>query len=203
MSANYKLITYTTFSEASIDLALWNTEAENFNDYDHPVLWVKGAKINEYGGGKSLSVIGNKALVFNPDCPEGHFLRDWFNNYGGRNVRNSISTQPGGRSMNTKWMTFREAKFRNLGDDVKPDYFQIKGTISYIKNSKLFYKACSQLKCRKKLSDMPNGQYRCGNCNVESANFKYCLRVEVSIIFSYQENVETFGMNFVSRLQNR
>lgn len=168
------------FSEASINLTLWNTEAENFNDYGQPVLLVKGARIAEFGGGKSLSIIGSTVLKRNPDCPDGHFLRGWFDNGGGREVRNSISAQSGGGNMSTEWMTFHEAKMKNLGNGDKPDYFQIKGTISLIKNSSLVYKACPQDPCKKKVVDMQNGQYRCETCNIESANFKYRMLVNVS-----------------------
>lgn len=168
-------------SEASVNLTLWGTEAENFQDFGQPVLLVKGARISEFGGGKSMSIVGSTVLKKNPDCSEGHFLRGWFDNGGGREIRTSISAQTGIGNISAEWMTFYEAKQKNLGNGDKADYFQIKGTISLIRNTNMVYKACTQDQCKKKVVDMQNGQYRCENCNVESANFKYRMIVNVSM----------------------
>lgn len=117
----------------------------------------------------------------NPDCSEGHFLRGWFDNGGGKEIRNTISAQTGGGgNMSTEWLTFHEAKLKNLGNGDKADYFQIKGTVSLIRTNQLVYKACAQDNCKKKVVDMQNGQYRCETCQVEGANFKYRMIVNVS-----------------------
>lgn len=147
---------------------------------------VKGGKISEFGGGKSITIVGSTVIKRNPDLPEGHFLRGWFDNGGGRDVRNTISAQSGigGGNFPSEWMTFQEAKLKNLGHGDKPDYYQLKGTITLIRNTNLTYKACAQDNCKKKVVDMQNGQYRCENCNVESANFKYRMIVGVSVTFS-------------------
>lgn len=166
-----------------MNLTLWGAEAENFNDQGQPVLLIKSGRISEFGGGKSISTLSSTVLKKNPDLNEGHFLRGWFDNGGGREVRNSISAQTGGGAGNiaAEWLTFHEAKLKNLGNGDKPDYFQIKGTISLIRNTNLVYKACPQENCKKKVVDMQNGQYRCENCNIESAHFKYRMIVNVCI----------------------
>ncbi|XP_031632411.1 replication protein A 70 kDa DNA-binding subunit, partial [Contarinia nasturtii] len=176
-------ITLVDNTDASVNLTLWNVDAENFNDYGQPVLLVKGGRVSEFGGGKSISMVGSTVLKKNPDLPEGHFLRGWFDNGGGREIRNSISAQVGGGggNFNTEWLTFHEAKLKNLGNGDKPDYFQVKGTIQVIRNQNPVYKACPQDQCKKKVVDMQNGQYRCENCNIESANFKYRMIVNMSI----------------------
>lgn len=171
--------------DASVSLTLWNTEAENFNDYSQPVLLVKAGRISEFNGGKSIAMVGSTVLKKNPDVKEGHFLRGWFDNGGGREIRNSISAQTGGGgggggNFAAEWLTFHEAKLKNLGNGDKPDYFQLKGTISLIRNTSVVYKACAHDQCKKKVVDMQNGQYRCENCNIESANFKYRMIVSVS-----------------------
>lgn len=165
-----------------MNLTLWGAEAEKFNDYSQPVLLVKSGKVSEFGGGKSISLIGSTVIKTNPDCPEGHFLRGWFDNGGGKEIRNTISAQQGGGNMNTEWLTFHEAKAKNLGNGDKADYFQVKGTISLIRNNQLYYKACNQENCKKKVVDMQNGQYRCETCKIEGATFKYRMIVNVSSI---------------------
>lgn len=164
-------------------LTLWNAEAENFNDFSQPVILVKGGKVGEFGGGKSISLVGSTVIKRNPDLSEGHFLRGWFDNGGGRDVRNNISAQTGmgGGNFPSEWLSFHEAKLKNLGNGDKPDYYQLRGTITLIRNNNLTYKACAQDNCKKKVVDMQNGQYRCENCNVETANFKYRMIVGVSI----------------------
>ena len=77
---------YFSHSDASINLTLWNADADNFNDYGQPVLLVKGGRIGEFGGGKSIAMVGSTVLKKNPDL---NFLRGWFDNGGGRNTQNS------------------------------------------------------------------------------------------------------------------
>ena len=69
---------------------MWGEEAKNFDGYSQPIIVVKGARINEYGGGKSVSG-GN--MKTNPDIPEGHKLRGWFDNGGAENVSASLSAR--------------------------------------------------------------------------------------------------------------
>lgn len=162
-------------------MTLWGNDAENFSDFSQPVLLVKGGRIGEFGGGKSIGSLSSTVIKKNPDCSEGHYLRGWFDNGGGKEIRNLLSAQQGGGSnIATEWMSFHEAKLKNLGNGDKPDYFQLKGTIQLIRSNQLVYKACAQENCKKKVVDMQNGQYRCENCNVESANFKYRMIANVS-----------------------
>lgn len=174
-------------SDAAVSLTLWGADAEGFNDYGQPVLLVKAGRVTEFGGGKSISIGNSSVLKKNPDVSEGHYLRGWFDNGGGREIRNSVSAQSGGGGGNyaAEWLTFHEAKLKNLGNGDKADYFQIKGIISLIRSANIVYKACPQDPCKKKVIDMQNGQYRCETCNIESANFKYrmILNVCTSIFF--------------------
>lgn len=168
------------YSDTSVNLTLWNAEAENFNDYSQPVLLVKGGRISEFGGGKSVSFVGSTVLKKNPDCPEGHYLRGWFDNGGGRDISVSVSAKSGGGNYATEWLSFQEAKMKNLGNGDKADFFQVKATIQMIRSTNIVYKACSTDQCKKKVVEMGTGSYRCENCNVESPNFKYRMIVNVS-----------------------
>lgn len=167
-------------SEASVTLTLWGKEAEDFNHHTQPVVLVKDARINEFGGGKTLSVGNGSVLKINPDCVDGHRLRGWFDNGGAANISSSVSARTGGGSFATEWMTFHETKLKNLGNGDKPDYFQVCGTIHLIKTNNAVYKACPQPDCNKKVVDNENGRYRCEKCNSEFDNFKYRLMVNVS-----------------------
>lgn len=174
-------ITLVDGSNAMITLTLWNTEAENFNGNRQPnILLVKGARINGFGGGKTLSIVGYSLL--NPDCPEAHDLRCWFDNGGYRNIRKNISFKSGNGNgsgngdNNIPWLTFHEGDMKNFGNNSKPDYFQMKCTIQLV-NEPTIYKSC--LNCNKKLMALPNDEYGCSNCGIVHT-FKYSIMTTVS-----------------------
>lgn len=176
-------VTLADTSKASVSLTLWGDDAVNFvGASDHPVVVVKGARVSEFGGGKSLSVSSGGMMLVNPkDVSEGIKLRNWYDNGGASQVSENLSAKTGGGSgMRTEWLTFYEAKERKLGFGEKPDYFQIKGNIHLIKAANALYQACPQQDCNKKVVDQGNGTYRCEKCNNDYPNFKYRMLMNVS-----------------------
>lgn len=174
-------------SRASVSLTLWGDDAVNFvGASDHPVVVIKGARVTEFGGGKSLSVSNGGSMVINPNIPEGMKLRNWYDNGGASQVGENLSSKTGaGSGIRTEWLTFYEAKERKLGFGEKPDYFQIKGNIHLIKAANALYHACPQQDCNKKVVDQGNGTYRCEKCNNDYPNFKYRMLMNVSgLMFS-------------------
>lgn len=169
-------------SDASITLTLWGDEARNFEGFDQPVLLVKNAKIGEFGEGKSLGMAAGSSLKLNPDLPEGHRLRGWFDNGGLKGDVKQLSSRTQG-NYSTEWMNFNDAKLKNLGAGDKPDYYQVKGFIHSVRSANAYYKACTTPDCNKKVIDQENGTFRCDKCNIESPNFKYRLLVNVSVVF--------------------
>lgn len=184
-------ITLVDNSNASINVTLWGKDAEDFNDYGQPVLLIKSGKINEFNGGKTISLLGNSVLKRNPDCVEGHRLRGWFDNGGASSIQASVSARVGGGNYATEWLTFEEAKMKNLGNGDKPDYFQVKATVHLIRTSNAFYKACPTPDCNKKVVDMENGHYSCEKCAQQFTNFKYRLMLSVSLNFILEEFKES------------
>lgn len=168
-------------SNASITVVLWGQDAEKFQDFGQPVLLIKGGRMNEFNGGKTLSMVSSSVLKRNPDLVDGHRLRGWFDNGGASNIPKNLSarSQAGG-NFSTEWLSFHEAKAKNLGNGDKPDYYQLKGTINMIRAANAVYKACPQQECNKKVIDLEHGQYRCEKCNMSFPNFKYRLMISVS-----------------------
>lgn len=187
-------VTLMDQSEAAITLTLWGEEAKNFNGFEQPILLVKGAKIGEYNGGKTLGTAAGSSIKLNPDVEEGHRLRGWFDNEGPKGEIKLLSTR-GQSNLTTEWVNFHEGKLRNLGAGDKPDYFQIKGFIHNIRSNTTFYKACAAPDCNKKVVDQDNGNYRCDKCNIEGPNFKYRLLLNVSCKRSCQQ--QTFSIFFL------
>lgn len=59
-------------------------EAENFKDYSNPVILIKGGKVCDFCGGKSISLVGGASVMkCNPDLPEADLLRNWWYSGGG------------------------------------------------------------------------------------------------------------------------
>lgn len=179
-------ITLVDNSNAAVSLTLWGQEADDFSHYDNPVLLVHAGRVNEFNGGKSISIRNDSVLKVNPDCVDGHRLRGWFDNGGAESIEGNVSARTGGGDFNTEWSTFHEAKAKNLGNGDKPDYFQLKGIVHIIKPTNAVYKACPQADCNKKVVDMENGQYRCEKCNAEFPNFKYRLMLNVKFSFEFR-----------------
>lgn len=167
-------------SNAGITLTLWGTDAETFNEFDNPVVFLKGAKLGEYNGGKTIGALQSTVLKINPDLPEGHKLRGWFENGGADGNFVTLSTKAGPGNMSTEFLTFHESKLRNLGAE-KAEYFQTMGMIHTIRSENMMYKACGNGECNKKVVDLGNGSYRCDKCITEGSNYKNRLLVNVSV----------------------
>lgn len=86
-------LTLVDMSDAAVTLTIWGDDAVNFDGHVQPVILIKGGRINEFNGGKSISVGSGSVLKINPDIPEGHKLRGWFDNGGGSNITNSVSAR--------------------------------------------------------------------------------------------------------------
>lgn len=82
-------------SGRTVTCTLWGGDAEEFDGSQSPVVAVKGARVSDFGG-RSLSTVMNSVLVVNPDIPEAHQLRGWFDSVGKNEAIQSISTQRGG-----------------------------------------------------------------------------------------------------------
>uniref|UniRef100_A0A8C3JMB7 Replication protein A subunit n=1 Tax=Calidris pygmaea TaxID=425635 RepID=A0A8C3JMB7_9CHAR len=177
MDTSGKLVTAT----------LWGHEAEQFDGSRQPVVAIKGARVSDFGG-RSLSVLSSSTLVINPDSPEAFKLRGWFDSEGQLLECASISDVRGGPAsgMNTNWKTLFEAKFENLGQGDKADYFSCVATVVHLRKENCMYQACPSQDCNKKVIDQQNGLYRCEKCDREFPNFKYRMMLLVTIADSLE-----------------
>lgn len=169
-------------SESSVALTMWGDEAINFDGHIQPVIAVKGARLNEFNGSKSLSLGNGSVYKLNPDIPEGHQVRGWFDNGGADNITNFVSARVGGAGgpMSTEWLSFFDVRAKNLGCGDKPDYFQIKATIQLVRGQNSIYKACISPECNKKVID-EGETFRCEKCNITSPTYKARFLLSASI----------------------
>lgn len=164
-------------SMVQIRLTLWSSDAENFDGSGFPIVAVKSCKLSDWRG-RSLSQSSNSQLFINPDIPESHSLRGWFDHQG--NSANFMEFKGDGASQvgQDAWKTFAEVKAQNLASD-KADYFCAKATVATIKKDNCLYMACPE--CNKKIIDNGNGLYRCEKCAREYNNFKWRLILQMNL----------------------
>lgn len=81
-STKKRNITLIDGSSADVTLTLWNDTAMDFGGHIQAVILVKGSRIHIFNGDRTLNMVGGSILKINPDIPEAHKLREWFNNGG-------------------------------------------------------------------------------------------------------------------------
>uniref|UniRef100_A0A1B6CV81 Replication protein A subunit n=1 Tax=Clastoptera arizonana TaxID=38151 RepID=A0A1B6CV81_9HEMI len=169
-------------SLTSVSITLWGTQAEEFNSSIQPIVAVKNARVTEYNGSKSLSLVSSSVMQTNPDVPEAHKLRGWFDCLTDDANFHSISARTGGTDGgNYKCITLQEAKDSQLGGGDKPDYYSTIATLVHVRTENCLYKACPQPTCQKKVIDQNTGMYRCEKCNREYDSYKWRLLVSVQL----------------------
>ena len=187
-------VTLVDTSSASIRLTLWGKQAEDFTEQEaaaKPVIAIKAVRVNEYQG-KTLSSMGTSQITFNPDIPEAHTLRGWFDSKGGvvEALVNVSSNTAGNNSNSTYTGTGIDRKFlsqvkdESLGQHDKPDYFGTIASVSYIKseNGTISYMACPTEGCNKKVIEEGPNQYRCERCQkvFDRCDHRYIMSVQIS-----------------------
>jgi len=163
-------------SNTSVAVTLWGDAADKFDGSSNPVVVIKAAVAREFNG-VSLSVGRSSTLTINPDLPEAHQLKGWWEATG--NAVTNFSSLGGSRSTegfgNAPFMTFEEAKASGQGHGDKFDYYANKVTVVLVRKENMLYMACPGEKCMKKVTDMNNGMYRCEKCNESYDSFKWRL----------------------------
>lgn len=178
-------------SNCSVTCTLWGKQAEEFDSSDNPVLLLKGAKVGEFNG-RTLSVAGSTLMQINPDIPEAHTLRGWFDQGGCEAELQDLSSagagsQGGGAGaggamgMRDQWKTMDRMKEEGLGQHDKADYFTTKGYVLYAKKDNSMYMACPGENCNKKVIDQNDGTFRCEKCARNYPNFKWRMILNINV----------------------
>lgn len=175
-------------SRVLVRLTLWGNDAETFDGSSNPVLVVKGCRLSDWGG-RSLSVLVSSQICINPDIPEAHRLRGWYDTVGHSvdyNEFRSDGQGPSASGMNTNWKSFAEVKGMAISDN-KAEYFTTKGTVIFLRKENCMYQACPQPDCNKKVIDQSNGFFRCEKCAKEYPNYKWRLILSANLA-DYSDN---------------
>ncbi|KAK6941343.1 Replication protein A, OB domain [Dillenia turbinata] len=139
METQRRILNLKDESGRSVQLTMWgdicNREGQKLQDMLDsglsPVLAVKAGKVNDFSG-KSIGTISATQLFMNPDFPEAHRLRHWFNSGGRNSASQSISREvtPGGPK-NEIGKLVSQINDEGLGRSDKPDWVTIKATVEF------------------------------------------------------------------------
>ncbi|XP_003391603.2 PREDICTED: replication protein A 70 kDa DNA-binding subunit-like [Amphimedon queenslandica] len=159
-----------------------------------PVVALKSVRLSDFNG-VSLSALASSTILTNPDLPEAHQLKGWYDHHGkDQDVTSLSSRNATGSFSDSAFLTFRQIKELNqLGQQEKPDYFSCKGMIVYLKKENCLYTACPSQDCNKKVNDDGTGNYFCEKCGKSYPSFKYRVIMKLNCV-DYLDNcwLDTF-----------
>ncbi|KAJ7047221.1 hypothetical protein C8F04DRAFT_1387682 [Mycena alexandri] len=170
-------LTLVDTSGFSVRMTLWGKQAEQFNS-SQAVIAFKSVKVGDYGG-RSLSFFSSSTMAVNPDIPAAHSLRGWYDE-SGKNVAYQAHQSTGGAGgagaggpgfVRSEIRSLSEVKEIKLLDD-QNQYFSTRATIVFMKPDSLWYAACQNPDCNKKVTD-DSGSWRCDKCNKTWPKPKY------------------------------
>ncbi|KAH9928151.1 replication factor-a protein [Fomitopsis serialis] len=161
-------LTLVDRSGYSVRLTLWGKQAESFVGDDQPVVAIKAANVSDFGG-RSLSMFTTSIMQINPDIPEAHALRGWYDAAGSGQTYQAYSNSGAGAGNFTQFerteiLPLNEVKTRELGTSDKVDTFSARATVMHIKTDNIAYPACQTQGCSKKVLESHDG-WRCEKCN--------------------------------------
>lgn len=191
----------------SVRLTLWGKTAMTYGTDkghvgagmdDRPVVAFKNISVGDFGG-RSLSMTSSSSMMVNPDLPEAHSLRGWYDDEGvalssKQAFKSYSSAMLGNSTVGANSSDPKERKtigeVKDLGLGTKPegkaDYFNMRATLVYIRNENLYYTACPGEKgpgekCQKKVVCESEGNWRCERCNrsYEAPDYRYMLSANV------------------------
>lgn len=193
METQRRILNLKDGSGWTVELTLWgdfcNKEGQKLQEMVDsgffPILAVKAGKVSDFNG-KSLGTISSTQLFINPDIPEAHAAKDWFDR-GGRDVASmSISKDIAqGGPKNEVRKTVSQVKLECLGRSDKPDWATVRASVSFIKTDTFCYTACPLMigdrQCNKKVTRSGNSRWQCDRCNQEfdDCDYRYLLQVQI------------------------
>ncbi|KAK7328868.1 hypothetical protein VNO77_22996 [Canavalia gladiata] len=193
METQRRILSLKDSSGRSVELTLWgefcNREGQKLQEMVDagffPILAVKAGKVNDFSG-KSIGSISTTQLFINPDFPEAHNIKDWFNRVGKDSASLSISKDIiSGGPKNEIRKTVSQIKDEGLGRSDKPDWVTVRATISFIKTDTFCYTACPLMigdrQCNKKVTRSGNMRWQCDRCNqeFEECDYRYLLQAQI------------------------
>lgn len=173
----------------SVRVTIWGKTANSFDTHAESVVAFKGTKVSDFGG-KSLSLLSSGTMTVDPDIPDAHRLKGWYDSTGRTDTfatHQGLSTVGAATGRKDEAKTISQVKDENLGVDDQA-YYSIKATIVFVKQDNFCYPACAKEGCNKKVAPMGDGTWRCEKCEVthDKPDYRYILSINVADHTSHQ-----------------
>ena len=166
-----------------VRVTIWGKTATEFDGNPESVVAFKGTRVSDFGG-KSLSLLSSGTMAIDPDIPEAHKLKGWYDSQGRSGsfaTHQNLSSLGGATGRQDEAKTVAQVKEEQLGMGEKMDYFTLQGTIVSIKHEPFAYPACLNEKCNKKVTKMGDDTWLCEACNQhhDRPQWRYILSVNI------------------------
>ncbi|KZT62474.1 replication factor-a protein [Calocera cornea HHB12733] len=172
----------------SCRLTLWGKSGETFQAPDQPVIAFKGVRVGDFGG-RNLSYQSSSQMSINPDIPDAHQLRGWYDSIGNTQAHRTFSSAAmsaagadRGQFNRSELKTIAMVKDENLGMGEKNDFFTTKASVIHVKQENFAYPACRSEKCNKKVVQTTDGRWECVSCGLtfDEPEYRYLLSISVA-----------------------
>ncbi|KAJ4847718.1 hypothetical protein Tsubulata_027611, partial [Turnera subulata] len=188
-----RTLNLTDDSGGSIKLILWgnfcNQEGEKLKEIIDggvfPVLAVKAVKVNEFNGKSLETVCCSTQLFIDPNFPQAHGLKEWFQRVGFNATSMSICEDiMAARRRNEVQRTISQIN-GSLGRSDMPEWVIVKATLNFVRTDTFWYEACPLMidgrKCKKRLSISESSNWHCDRCNqeMEECDYRFLLQVQM------------------------
>lgn len=146
-------------SQAEISLTLWSREAEEFAGQPGSGIILKKAKVSGFNG-RSLNASVGCSIQLDPNHVASQRLKEWYEE-SKDNLQLTSLTMASSRDTPFK-MLFQV--IHEVTHSAQPVFANVRVTfMNLLKTSS--YDACPADRCKKRIVDMNNGQFRCEKCN--------------------------------------
>eukprot|EP00871_Galdieria_phlegrea_P004639 jgi/Galph1/5176/GphlegSOOS_G3819.1 len=176
-----RTIVLTDDTLKSIRLTVWRDVAENLitSADGNPILLCKGVRRGDFGG-ISLDGTSQSCFELNPDIPEAHQLRGWFETSGRYKESTTVLLLSDNRKNEKTIQQANEEDIPKLVNDPRGVYFVIRGFLHHIrKEGTLWYTASPD--DNKKVTKLDENRWVCEATGKEytHCNYRYILSVSV------------------------
>ncbi|QUC23289.1 uncharacterized protein UV8b_07530 [Ustilaginoidea virens] len=173
----------------SVRVTVWGKTANSFDADPESVVAFKGTKVSDFGG-KSLSLLSSGSMTVDPDVPDAHRLKGWYDSAGRTDsfaTHQNMASVAGATGRRDELKTISQVKDENLGVD-DTVYYSIKATIVFVKQDNFCYPACSRDGCSKKVVETGDGTWYCEKCSLSHAkpDYRYIVSLNVADHTSHQ-----------------
>ncbi|KKA31158.1 hypothetical protein TD95_005330, partial [Thielaviopsis punctulata] len=175
-------VTIVDDTNYSVRVTVWGKTANTFDGCPEQVVAFKGVKVSDFGG-KSLSLLSSGSMVLDPDHESAHRLKGWYDAQGRTDsflTHNNMASAGAATGRVQVLKLISQIKEENLGME-QDDYFDVRGTVVFIRQENFAYPACPTERCNKKVI-MDGDSWRCEKCNMshDRPQFRYIMSINVS-----------------------